>query len=93
MSLKLTDLLNRRLLVSEEIIVGDGRLTPSKMQVAEIELCLPNCKLCGGKVVFRRVRYEAVVDDYEPAIRQVGLPQVDEDMLVGQGKSELMGVD
>jgi hypothetical protein len=62
------------------------------MQVAVIELCLPDRKLRGGKVVFRRVRYESVVDDYEPAIGQMSLSQVYEDMLVSQGKTEFIGV-
>ena len=77
-----------QVLVVEEVVVRYGGDVTRQVHVAQVELGLPLVQLRGRKVVVGRVRDETPVLHQEFPVGQVGLPQVDEDVLVRQRHAE-----
>ena len=75
-------------LVREDVVVRYRCKVSGEMGIALIDLCLPPDKLSDRKLVIRWVGHHMVPHDNELPVRQVGLPKVDEEMLVRESHSQ-----
>ena len=80
-------------LIGQDVVVRNGLHVPGGMDISRFQLRLPHCKLRRGEVVAGEERLRAPGQFDAQDVRQVALPQVQEEVLVHQGGTEHAGVD